>query len=75
MLDAGRVHGLELAGYRLGPQMIVALEQSTLPKRSKRPVLTLAELGGEPLWRRSEPGEDPALATALAERIAADVKP
>ena len=75
LLEAGRVRGLELAGYRLGAGMIAALEQTTLPKRSKRPVLTLAELGGEPLWRRSEPGEDPALAAALAERIAADVKP
>ena len=75
LLEAGRASGLELAGYRLGAGMVAGLEQAELPKRSKRPVLTLAELGGEPLWRRSEPGEDPALATALAERIAADVKP
>lgn len=75
LLDASRVHGLELAGYRLGPRMIVALEQSALPKRSKLPVLTLAELGGEPLWRRSEPDEDPALAASLADRLAAEAKP
>ena len=74
LLDFGRAHGLELAGYRLGARMIADLEQSTLPKRSKRPVLTIAELGGEPLWRRSEPGYDPALAAALATRIAGELK-
>ena len=74
LLDSGRVHGLELAGYRLGARMVAGLEQAELPKRSKRPVLTLAELGGEPLWRRSEPGDDPALAAALARRIGAEVE-
>ena len=73
LLDFGRVHGLELAGYRLGARMVAGLEQAELPKRSKRPALTLAELGGEPLWRRSEPGDDPALAAALANRIAGEL--
>ncbi|MCA1661735.1 MAG: hypothetical protein LC648_06085 [Novosphingobium sp.] len=75
LLDLGRVQGLELAGYRLGARMIAGLERADLPKRSKRLVLTLADLGGEPLWRRSEPGEDPALAAALAARIAVEATP
>ena len=72
LLDEGRYHGLELAGYRLGPKMVTALETADLPRTSKRATLTLAELGGVPLWRNAEPGEDPALAAALAARIAGD---
>jgi hypothetical protein len=69
LLDYGRVQGIELAGYRLGARMVAGLELAQLPERAKRPVLTLAQLGGEPLWRRSEPGEDPALGAAMADRI------
>ena len=72
LTEAGLRDGLELAGYRLGPRMIAALA-SAKPNDSAQQPLTLAELGGTPLWLRSEPGEDPALAAALVMRIAADL--
>ena len=76
LLDEGRERGIELAGYRLGARMVTALEEAArLPTSSKRVTLTLAELGGAPLWRNAEPGEDPGLAAALAARIAKDCGP
>lgn len=73
LLALGCEHGLELAGYRLGPQMIADLEQADLPEATGQAAWSRDELGGEALWLRSEPGEDPALAVALAQRIAADI--
>ena len=73
LLDEGRHHGLELAGYRLGPAMVIALEAADLSRTSKRPTVTVAELGGVPLWRNPEPDEDPALTGALAARIGRDI--
>ena len=75
LLDEARYHGLELAGYRLGPQMVTELEAADLPRTSRRVTLTVTELGGVALWRNAEPGEDPALAAALAARIARDAGP
>lgn len=68
LLAEGRVRGLELAGYRLGPKLISGLE-SALPLASLAP-LTLAQTGGSALWLRNEPGDDAALSQALAARIA-----
>ena len=75
LLDHGRYAGLDLAGYPLSAPLVAGLELAELPKSSKHTILLLAELGGEALWRRAEPGEDSALANALAARIAGDVSP
>ena len=74
LLATGRERGIELAGYRLGAEMIRDLEAALLAE-TKHTTLTLDELGGAALWLRSEPGEDPALSAALAARIVADATP
>jgi hypothetical protein len=75
LLEQGRKAGVELAGYQLGPAMVRDLEAASAPDAPTRATLTLAELGGAPLWLRSEPGDDPALSSALAARMAADLQP
>ena len=73
LLETGRKAGLELAGYRLGPQLVCDLEIAELAQQRNQQTLTLDQLGGSALWLRSEPGEDAGLAEALAARIAADL--
>jgi hypothetical protein len=70
---------IELAGNRLGRALLAELEHSV---PSEGPSLRIVRLdtdtlpadrhvAGAPLWRRSEPGNDPALARLLADDIAA----
>jgi len=68
LLTQGRAHGLDLAGYRLGPDMIAGLETAL-------PTTTLTEIsqgniGGGGLWLRAEPDEAPDQSQALADLIA-----
>lgn len=55
-----------------------ALEVPTVPVRTVRldsdPAVADRKLPGVPLWRRSEPGDDPALAGLLADDLAAWVR-
>lgn len=74
LLATGRERGIELAGYRLGAEMIRDLEAASRSETGHAS-LTLDDLGGAALWLRSEPGEDPALSAALAARIVADATP
>lgn len=69
MLARGREHGCELAGYRLGAGMVRELERAELPQASAAATVKLDELGGSALWLRSEPGDDPALSSALAALV------
>ena len=71
LLATGRERGIELAGYRLGAEMIRDLAAAALSE-TKLAAIMLDDLGGAALWLRSEPGEDSALSTALATRIVAD---
>ena len=73
LLEQGRQHGLELAGYRLSAALIAGLD-AALPEDEGQRVIRQAELGGSPLWLRSEPGEDPAQSAALARIIAAEAQ-
>lgn len=67
LLARGRADGLELAGYRIGAEMIRELQAATpVPL----PVIAQAEMGGPGLWLRAEPGEDAAQSAALARLIA-----
>lgn len=70
LLEAGRREGLELAGYRLGPAMVGELEGAALDAVADHDAIGLEAIGGSALWLRAEPGEDPAMAAALAERLA-----
>ncbi|MEI6642205.1 MAG: hypothetical protein WCL10_09215 [Novosphingobium sp.] len=71
LLEAGRNHGLELAGYRLSAALVAGLD-AAVPQDEGQRVIRQSELGGSPLWLRSEPGEDPAQSAALARIIAAE---
>lgn len=66
LLAEGRQSGLELAGYRLGPQMIADLAEAELPPAGKLHDIAQSELGGAALWLRAEPDHDPKQADALA---------
>jgi hypothetical protein len=67
------------AGHRLSQGMLADLEAAipaeTAPLRTLRlesdAAAADAQLPGSPLWRRAEPGEDPALAAAIAADLAA----
>ncbi|MXO59518.1 hypothetical protein GRI89_08185 [Altererythrobacter salegens] len=66
LLETGRREGLELAGYRLGAEMIGELETAEptdLPQQRK---IAHADIGGAALWLRAEPDHDAAQADALA---------
>ena len=69
LLASGRARGLELAGYRLGAQMVGDLDAAAMAPDTHH-VLTIGDLDGSALWRRAEPGEDPAMAAALALKLA-----
>lgn len=64
LLTEGRVHGLELAGYRIGGAMIRQLEVAE-PSGHLKPIDNEV-IGGSPLWLRAEPDADAAQADALA---------
>ena len=69
LLDNGRAEGLDLAGYRLGPEMVRELAEAELPA-NRLASITAADLGGLALWLRAEPEHDPAQADALAGIVA-----
>ena len=66
LLEAGRVQGLELAGYRIGAAMIRDLEAAMLPDSGRLTDISQATVGGPAPWLRAEPGFDLAQADALA---------
>lgn len=71
--ETARTQPLLLAGNRLSPAMIAGLggaeAQPVEPLRSV--TLGADGIAGTPLWLRAEPGEDAAMAEAIAEDIAA----
>ena len=71
LLTAGRISGLDLAGYRCGAALIEGLETAA-PAPHLAPI-ALSEIGGAALWLRSEPGDDAAQSAALATRLAAGI--
>ncbi|HYD24095.1 MAG TPA: hypothetical protein VEB68_04805 [Croceibacterium sp.] len=73
LLERGRADGLELAGYRLGPQMIAELEAAEPTGGAALANLAQADLGGAGLWLRAEPDHSPAQADALATLVARQV--
>lgn len=79
---AARAQASEFAGYLIPPAIFAPLRDAQLPEadvvRTVRldsdPAAADLKLAGKPLWRQSEPGNDPALAAALAFDIAAGVR-
>ena len=70
LLAIGGEHGLELAGYALGPDFI--REFSGLVPDAASPMIDVGQdlVGGPGLWLRAEPDEDPTQSDALAAIIA-----
>lgn len=73
LLEHGRVKGLELAGYRLGPDFLSEFGGIVADARPDVQTITQDMLGGPGLWMRPEPGEDASQADALAAVIAVGV--
>ncbi len=70
LAESGRRDGLDLAGYRIGPQLFAQLETSHLPDTGKLSDIDQATVGGSGLWLRAEPSESTDQADALAAIIA-----
>lgn len=64
---------LLLAGNLLSPDMVVQLQAAAATMPTPLRTITLGEgdkaIGGTPLWLRAEPGEDSAMADAIAADI------
>lgn len=71
---AAASEALLLAGNRLSPAMIAQLGdaevQAVAPLRTVTPGSGEGQIAGAPLWLRAEPGEDAAMARAIADDIA-----
>ncbi len=79
-LDAqARANVTEFAGYPVPPDIFAALTAAAVPadevahtvRLDTDPAAADVKLSGKPLWRQSEPGNDPLLASALAADIVA----
>ena len=70
LLERGRREGLELAGYRLGEQMVRELESAEPTGGAALANIAQADLGGAGLWLRAEPDHSPEQAAALARLVA-----
>jgi hypothetical protein len=68
LLEQGRAHGLELAGYRLGAALIRELESAEFS--SSLTDIAQGDVGGSGLWLRAEPGFDARQSDALAAILA-----
>lgn len=70
LLERGRREGLELAGYRLGAQMVRELETAEPSGGVALANIAQSDLGGAGLWLRAEPDHSAEQADALAQRVA-----
>jgi len=75
LLEAGRMNGIELAGYPCCAGLVAGLESAELPQTEIQVDIRQGQLGGSALWLRSEPSEDPAQSAALAAILAEGAMP
>lgn len=68
LLERGRIEGLRLVGYDLGPAMIAGLEHA-IPHSEHTEEIAQGDLGGAALWLRAEPDHDRGQAAKLAEMV------
>ena len=68
LLEAGRVTGLDLAGYRLCAELVRELEAAE--PAGDLADIAQADIGGGGLWLRAEPDHNPKQADALAAIVA-----
>ena len=62
--------GIELAGYRIGPQLFADLEEALATVRDDLSLIEQGTIGGAGLWLRAEPSESREQADALAALLA-----
>lgn len=70
LLAEGAQTGLDLAGYRLGAEMVGQLADMGIPAGQGCEVVSQDRLPGSGLWLRSEPDFDPSQVLALSDIIA-----
>ncbi len=71
LLSLARASGIELAGWELGPELIAEMEREEIDYPSRQTIVDQADIGGKPLWLRTENDDDPEQADALAALVAA----
>jgi hypothetical protein len=74
LLDASLRAGLDLAGHRLGAEMIRQLQSATPAVSPGVADIAQDMVGGGGLWLRAEPSDDRAQADALAAILAIGIK-
>lgn len=73
LLELGREQGLDLAGYRLGAEMIRELEGAEPIEPTRQRKIAHADVGGGALWLRAEPDFEAAQADALAAIVSMEL--
>lgn len=66
----GTTTGIDLAGYRMCPDLFSGLQEAQVPQDGRLTPITQDEIGGSGLWLRAEPDEAPSQARALATLLA-----
>ncbi len=74
LIEQGLDSGIELAGWKLGAQLVAELSTSSFSPEGVQIVIDHESIGGSPLWLRAENGFDPAQAHALANLVAAGIE-
>lgn len=74
LVKAGLAAGLDLSGYRLGPDMVRGLQSAVPPIAPGLADIAQDMVGGGGLWLRAEPSDDRAQADSLAAILAIGVK-
>ena len=73
LAELARAQVTELAGNRLSPTMVRELEQAVVADQGRLRTVQVGTaagaIAGTPLWLRAEPGEDRAMADAMAADI------
>lgn len=72
--QAGRQHGVALAGWHLGPELFCEIETAEPPATEMQREIPQRAIGGTGLWLRAEPDYDPLQAEALAAKVLEDLK-
>jgi hypothetical protein len=70
LLQRGKAEGLELAGYRIGAELVAQMEQAHLPDSGILADIEQEAIGGAPPWVRAEPRFEADQADALAAIVA-----